>query len=53
MEESKELKESFGEDVINSYVKLKNQEINDFNRDERFDKKSSVTDWEKNNTLDC
>ena len=53
LEESKELKESFGEDVINSYVKLKNQEINDFNRDERFDKKSSVTDWEKNNTLDC
>jgi len=53
LEKSKELKESFGEDVINSYVKLKNQEINDFNRDERFDKKSSVTDWEKNNTLDC
>ena len=53
LEESKELKESFGEDTINSYVKLKNQEINDFNREERFDKKSSVTDWEKNNTLDC
>ena len=53
LEESKELKESFGEDVINSYVKLKKQEIDDFNRNERFDKKSSVTDWEKNNTLDC
>ena len=53
LEESKELKESFGEDVINSYVKLKNQEIASFNRDERFDKKSSITDWEKNNTLDC
>ena len=53
LEESKELIESFGEDVINSYVKLKNQEIEDFNRNERFDKKSSVTDWEKNNTLDC
>ena len=47
------LKESFGEDIINSYVKLKNQEIASFNRDERFDKKSSITDWEKNNTLDC
>ena len=53
LEENKVLKESFGEDVINSYVKLKNQEIESFNRDERFDKKSSVTDWEKNNTLDC
>ena len=53
LEESKELKESFGEDVINSYVKLKNQEIASFNRDERFDKTSSITDWEKNNTLDC
>jgi len=53
LEENKELKESFGEDVINSYVKLKNQEIEDFNRNESFDKKSSITDWEKNNTLDC
>ena len=32
---------------------LKNQEIEDFNRNERFDKKSPITDWEKNNTLDC
>ena len=53
LEESKELKESFGEDVVNSYTKLKNQEIDNFNRTERFDKKSPVTDWEKNNTLDC
>ena len=53
LEKSKELKESFGEDIINSYVKLKNQEIASFNRDERFDKTSSITDWEKNNTLDC
>jgi len=53
LEESKELKESFGEDVISSYVKLKNQEIEDFNKEDRFNKKSSVTDWEKNNTLDC
>ena len=53
LEKSKELKESFGEDVISSYVKLKNQEIDSFNKGERFDKKSSITDWEKNNTLDC
>ena len=53
LEESKELRDSFGKDVINSYIKLKNQEIEDFNRNESFDKKSSITDWEKNNTLDC
>jgi len=28
-------------------------EIEDFNKNEKFDKKSSVTYWEKNNTLDC
>jgi glutamine synthetase len=50
---SKELRESFGEEVINSYIKLKNKEINEFNREENFDKKTNVTDWEKNNTLDC
>ena len=53
LEDSKELKESLGEEVIKSYVKLKNQEIESFNKDDRFDKKSSITDWEKNNTLDC
>jgi len=53
LDNSKELKESFSEEVIDSYIKLKNKEIEEFNRDERFDKKSPVTDWEKNNTLDC
>ena len=53
LNDNKELKESFGEDVINSYIKLKKSEIDDFNKNERFDKEDSVTDWEKNNTLDC
>ena len=53
LDDSKELKDSFGEDVINSYIKLRNKEIEEFNRNERFDKNSPVTDWEKNNTLDC
>ena len=53
LDESKELRESFGDEVINSYIKLKNKEIENFSREERFDKKSSVTEWEKNNTLDC
>ena len=50
---NKELKETFGEDVINSYIKLKNIEIDNFNKYETFDKKKPITEWEKNNTLDC
>ena len=50
---NKELKEAFGEDVINSYIKLKNIEIDNFNKYETFDKKKPITEWEKNNTLDC
>ena len=53
LEDSKEITEAFGEQVIKSYVKLKNLEINDFFKEESFDKNSPVTDWEKNNTLDC
>ena len=53
LQNSKELKEAFGEDVITSYIKLKNMEIEDFNKNDKFDKKSSVTHWEKNSTLDC
>ena len=53
LDDSRELNESFGEDVIKSYIKLKNQEIESFNKKETFDKKGSITDWEKQNTLDC
>jgi len=53
LQNSKELKEAFGEDTINSYIKLKKLEIDNFNQNENFDKKDSVTEWEKNNTLDC
>jgi glutamine synthetase len=53
LENNKHLREAFGEEVINSYIKLKNQEIDEFNKDEVFDKKNDITDWEKNNTLDC
>jgi glutamine synthetase len=50
---NKNMRESFGEEVINSYIKLKNQEIQNFNSEETFDKKKSITEWEKKNTLDC
>ena len=53
LNESKNLRIAFGDDVINSYLKLKRKEIEDFYQNENFDKKKSVTDWEKNNTLDC
>ena len=53
LNDSKELRESFGDDVINSYIKLKKSEIDDFNKKESFNKEEPVTDWEKNNTLDC
>ncbi|MFL2894177.1 MAG: type III glutamate--ammonia ligase [Candidatus Pelagibacter sp.] len=53
LDENKILRESFGDEVINSYIKLKKKEIEDFFRSDSFDKKSSVTQWEKNNTLDC
>ena len=53
LNENKILRESFGDEVINSYIKLKKEEIKDFFRSDSFDKKSSVTQWEKTNTLDC
>ena len=53
LDENKILRESFGDEVINSYIKLKKEEIKDFFRSDSFDKKSSVTQWEKANTLDC
>ena len=53
LDANKILRESFGDKVIDSYIKLKKEEIKNFFRLETFDKKSSVTEWEKINTLDC
>jgi len=44
---------AFGEKVLSSYLKLKDQELKDFNKKEKFSKKNPITDWEKTNTLDC
>ena len=44
---------AFGEKNITSYLKLKEQEINNFNDKEKFSKSDPITDWEKLNTLDC
>jgi len=53
LENSKSLADAFGNDVIQSYVKLKKQEVKNFNSKENFNKKRPVTQWEKDNTLDC
>ena len=53
LNENKIVKEAFGEEVVNSYLKLKRKELNDFETENVFDKEGSITDWEKNNTLDC
>ena len=53
IDHNKVLKEAFGEEVINSYLKLKKQEIDEFNKDEVFDKRKDITEWERKNTLDC
>jgi len=44
---------AFGEKNITSYLKLKQQELKDFNSKETFSKKDPITEWEKINTLDC
>ena len=53
LQKSKPLSQAFGKDVIESYIKLKNSEIKDFNSKSSFNKKKPVTKWEKDNTLDC
>ena len=50
---SKVLNKAFGKKVIDSYLKLKSNEIDNFKKQEVFDKKKLVTKWEKDNTLDC
>ena len=44
---------AFGKEIVKSYLKLKEQELKDFNSKETFSKKEPTTDWEKTNTLDC
>jgi len=50
---SEVLLSAFGEKNITSYLKLKQQELKDFNSKETFSKKELITEWEKTNTLDC
>ena len=44
---------SFGKEVINSYLKLRNAELKEFKQKEKFNKEEPITKWERLNTLDC
>ncbi len=62
LDKSKVLKSAFGEDVINSYITLKNREIKKYNSSKenrigfkglKSNKSNLITQWERDNTLDC
>ncbi len=53
LKNNKDMNNAFGKDTINSYIKLKTSEINEFKKKETFDKTKTITRWERNNTLDC
>ncbi len=53
LQNSKALSKAFGSDVIKSYIKLKNSEIKNFKARNDFNKRKPVSQWEKDNTLDC
>ncbi len=53
LKNNKKMNNSFGKDVINSYLKLRKSEIKDFKQKESFDKNKPITKWERDNTLDC
>ena len=57
------MKSAFGKNVIGSYIKLKNKEIKKYSSSmvkvlgfrgtKKNHKKNIITQWEKDNTLDC
>ena len=53
LKNNKDMNDAFGKDTINSYIKLRASEINEFKQKETFDKTKTITRWERNNTLDC
>ena len=53
LKNNKEMNNVFGKEVIESYIKLRSSEIDEFNSQESFDKTKPISKWEKDNTLDC
>ena len=44
---------SIGQDDLNSYIKLRSSEIKEFKQKNKFNKRTPIPKWEKDNTLDC
>ena len=53
LKNNKDMNDAFGKDVIESYIKLRSSEMNEFKSKDSFDKTKDITKWEKDNTLDC
>ncbi len=53
LDQNKVLKSAFGDKTINSYIKLKKLEIDKFKSSNSSQSNSTISDWEKINTLDC
>ena len=63
LEKNQVLKNAFGKNVINSYIKLKNREIKKYHSSiekkigfkgfKKTNKSNIITQWERDNTLDC
>ena len=53
LKNNKDMNDAFGKDVVESYIKLRSSEMNEFKSKNSFDKTKDVTKWEKDNTLDC
>ncbi|ETA70034.1 type III glutamate--ammonia ligase [Candidatus Pelagibacter ubique] len=53
LKNNKDMNDAFGKDVVESYIKLRSSEMNEFKSKDSFDKTKEVTKWEKDNTLDC
>ena len=62
LDKNKVLKAAFGKEVINSYITLKNREIKKYNsakekkigfKGSKSNKSNVITQWERDNTLDC
>ena len=53
LKNNNQMNKTFGEKTINSYLKLRKSEIDEFKLKQVFDKNKPITKWEKANTLDC
>ncbi len=53
LENSSVLNKAFGKDTIKSYLTLRNRELDHYKRSEGSFKPDIITQWEKDNTLDC